>query len=79
MVKKNTLQHNAERVAIAIVLTLLLCWPVAIGQGIYVLLKWKETKKQPTQQPQTTEYKPQYKDDYERWKEERLKDQQKED
>lgn len=76
MVKKNTLQHNAERIAIAIVLTLLLCWPVAIGQGIYVLLKWKETKEPPTHQPQTPEYKTQYKDDYERWKEERMREKQ---
>lgn len=78
MVKKNTLQHEAEKVAIAIVLTLLLCWPVAIGQGIYVLLKWKETKEPPKSEPQPIHKEP-YKDDYERWKEERLKEQQKKD
>lgn len=78
-VKENTLKHNAEKVAIIIVVTILLCWPVAIGQGIYVLLKWKETKEPPVYQPQAPEYKAQYKDDYERWKEERLKEQQKKD
>ena len=43
-VKNNTLNHNAEKITIAIVITLILCWPVAIGQGIYVILKWKESK-----------------------------------
>ena len=76
LVKKYTLQHKAERVAIVIVITLLLCWPVAIGQGIYVLLKWKETKEPPKYEPQPIHKEP-YKDDYERWKEERLKEQQK--
>jgi len=78
MVKENTLKHNAEKIAIAIVITILVCWPAAIGQGIYVLLKWKETKVQPpAEQPPII--KAPYKDDYERWKEERLKEQQKKD
>lgn len=79
MVKTNTLKHNAEKVAIAIAITVILCWPVAIGQGIYVLLKWKEAEIQQHTTNQQPNYTQPYKDDYERWKEERLKEQQKND
>lgn len=47
---RNQIQNqNAVRIAIYIVITLIICWPVAIGQGIYVALKWNKTAKKKEQ------------------------------
>ena len=81
MVKKNTELHNGKKTTIAIIITLVLCWPVAIGQVIYMMVKWGDSAERITIRPTITQanYSKPYKDDYERWKEERLKEQQKKD
>lgn len=79
MVKKNTEQHNGKKTTIAILLTLVFCWPVAIGQVIYMMINWGDSTERiviKAQPPTQCSYPEQYKDDYERWKEERLKEQQ---
>jgi len=81
MVKKNTELHNGKKTTIAIIITLVLCWPVAIGQVIYIMVKWGDSAERiiiKSSMPTQTSYPKPYKDDYERWKEERLKEQQKE-
>ena len=82
MVKKNTELHNGKKTTIAIIITLVLCWPVAIGQVIYIMVKWGDSAERiiiKSSMPTQTSYPKPYKDDYERWKEERLKEQQKKD
>lgn len=64
-------EHDAKNIAAAIVLMLLVFWPVALGEVVYLALKWNEKITDAKTNPQ----KP-YKDDYERWKEQRLIEQE---
>jgi len=81
MVKTNVEKHNSKKTTIAITITVFICLPIAIGQFIYMYIKWGDTTEKIILRPKITQinYPKPYKDDYERWKEERLKEQQKKD
>ena len=63
--KKHVMRHNAGKVATIIAVSLILCFPFAIGQGIYVALKWNNVE---------PDYP--YGEDYERWRQQKLQEQQ---
>lgn len=74
-VKNQVEKRNAGRVALYIVLTIFVFWPAAVGQGIYVALKWNEPRKTTVTHEQESRYTPSpgSSADYERWKQEREK------
>lgn len=50
-----TKNKKAGKIAICITISLVIFWPVAIGQGIYAALKWNEqNNKNPNQDIQST-------------------------
>lgn len=80
-VARGVREHKAGKVAVCMTISLILFWPVAVGQGIYLLLAWRQEppKQSDYHEPPTTraDHKPFTQADFERWKaaKEKLEDQ----
>lgn len=74
-VARGVKEHKAGKVAICMTISLIMFWPVAIGQGIYLLLEWRREPQMqndhyapPTAQ---TNKKPFTQADFDRWKQDK--------
>lgn len=67
-------EQKSGKIAICMTISLILFWPIAIGQGIYILLEWnngtKKNQRSESNQKQNTFLN---QADYEKWKAERQK------
>lgn len=74
-VARGVQEHKAGKVAVCVTISLILFWPVALGQGIYLLLAWRQEppKQSDYHEPPTTrtDHKPFTQADFERWKQDK--------